>query len=299
MIHINGFSAGSAMCGAGLAGDGSFRKFKIQSFVGFSGGFSGPMRANSDKAKETKVRIYNGTGDLGHVEPSKSMYKAFKDAGYDAEHIEVPGQGHSYPLTDHRKIMTWYVSLDKVSRKKGEYMKLASEAEKELKDKDYAKAQKLFEKLQKAVGDELPELAKKAKEGLDAIKKAQEEAIQKIDELKAAGDNDKLEEYCKQVAKDFAKTDAADKAKETLKEISRSSKPTTKKPEKKKPETAPKKDEPQEGTAATLLAKAKRYVAARAYEVAQKALKEIISKYPDSPEAKEAEKLLEEVESEM
>jgi poly(3-hydroxybutyrate) depolymerase len=35
MIHINGFSAGSAMCGAGLAGDGSFRKFKIQSFVGF------------------------------------------------------------------------------------------------------------------------------------------------------------------------------------------------------------------------------------------------------------------------
>ncbi len=299
MIHINGFSAGSAMCGAGLAGDGSFRKFKIQSFVGFSGGFSGPMQANSDKAKETKVRIYNGTADRGHIEPSKSMYKAFKDAGYDAEHIEVPGQGHSYPLTDHRKIMNWYVSLDKVSRKKGEYLKLASEAEKELKDRDYAKAQKLFEKLQKAVGDELPDLAKKTKEGLDAIKKAQDEAIQKIEELKGASDNDKLEEYCKQVMKEFAKMEPADKAKEALKEISKSSKPAAKKPEKEKPATAPKKPEPEEETAATLLEKAKRYVAAQAYEVARKALKEIISKYPDSPEAKEAKKLLEKVESEM
>ena len=90
-----------------------------------------------------------------------------------------------------------------------------------------------------------------------------------------------------------------DKAKATLKEISKSSKPTTKKPEKKKPEVTPKDSEPQEETAATLLAKAKRYVESGAYEVAQKALKEIISKYPDTPEAKEAQKLLEEVESEM
>jgi tetratricopeptide (TPR) repeat protein len=259
------------------------------------------MQANADKAKETKVRIYNGTADAGHIQPSKHMYQAFKDAGYDAQHIEVPGKGHTYPLVDHREIANWYVTLDKVARRKGDYVKLAEEAEKALKEKDYAEAQKLFEKLQKALGDELPEIAKKAKEGLESISKAQEEALKKLEELKAAGDSGKLEEYCKQLAKEFAKMDAADKAKEALKGISKSSKPAAKEPEKEKekPEAAPAEPEPQEETAATLLEKAKRCVAAEAYEAAHRYLKKVIDEYPDSPEAKEARKLLEKVEGEM
>jgi predicted esterase len=299
MIHVNGFSAGSAMCAVGVAGDSSFRKFKQKSFVGFSGGFQGKMSANADKAKETKVRIYNGSADAGHVDPSKFMYQAFKDAGYDAEHIVVPGKGHTYPLVNHKEIINWYATLDKASRKKGEYVKLASQAEETFKKKDYAKAKKLYEKLQKDAGTDLKDLAEKAKKGLEEIEKTQQEAIKKIEELKAAGDKEKLAEYCKEVSKQFSKMDAADKAKEALKGISRTAKTSKKEPEDKTPRPKTPKTGPAEETAATLLSKARSYIASEAYEAAARALNKIMTDFPGTPEADEASKLLEEVESEM
>ena len=269
MIHVNGFSAGSAMCAVGVAGDSSFRKFRQKSFVGFSGGFSGKMGANSDKAKETKVRVYNGRSDMGHKAPSRNMYQAFKDAGYDAEHFEVAG-GHNYPLVSHRDIINWYVKLDKPARRKGEYVKLASQAQKVLADRDYAEAQKLFEKLQKAAGEDFPELAGKAKAGLAEIEKASEAAMGKMEELKAAGKEEELTDFCKQVMKDFAKTPVSEQAKKMLKERSKSSPAVKPGPAGEKPVEGEKPQEPAEETAGSLLAKAKRCIENEAYESASR-----------------------------
>jgi len=300
MIHVNGFSAGSAMCAVGVAGDGSFRKFKQKSFVGFSGGFSGAMSANGDKAKETKVRVYNGKGDAGHKEPSRHMYQAFKDAGYDAEYFEVAG-GHSYPLVNHNDILKWYMELDKVSRKKGEYIKLASQAEKALKDKKYSDAKSKFEKLMKDAGEELTDLAEKAKKGLEEIAAAEAAALKKIEELKAAGNAEDLAGYCKQAMKDFDGTKVEDAAKAALKGIGR--KPSGKvekaanKPDEKNAE--PEIPEPEKETAAGLLARAKRCVEAEAYQAAARYLEKIIRNYPDAPESKEAQRLRDEIEDEL
>ncbi len=296
MIHVNGFSAGSGMCAVGVAGDSSFRKFKQKSFAGFSGGFSAGMKANADKAKETKVRIYNGRSDAGHKEPSRLMYQAFKDAGYDAEHFEVAG-GHSYPLVSHKEIISWYVKLDKAARRKGEYVKLASQAQEALEKKDYAGAKKLFEKLQKAAGSELPELAEKAKKGLAAIEKAKKDALKRIEEFKAAGKNEELGAFCKQAVKDFAKTEVAHRAKEVLKELSKSSRPP--KEVDKKPEPARTEPQPEKETAASLLAKAKRCIEGEAYEAARRYLEKILDEFPSSPEVAQAKKLLEDIEDEL
>ena len=257
------------------------------------------MKANTDKAKETKVRIYNGTADAGHKEPSRLMYQAFKDAGYDAEHFDVPGAGHAYPLVKHQEILNWYAKLDKAARKKGEYVKLAAQAQEALKGKKYPESKKLFEKLQKAVGDEMEDLAKKAKEGLGEIEKAQEEALKKIEELKAADKKDELAEFCKQVVKEFAKMEAADKAKEALKELLKSSRSPKAKPEKKPAKKENKEEKPQKSKTESLLDRAKRCIENEAYEAARRYLEDIIRNYPDSPEAAEARKLLDVIEDEL
>ena len=298
MIHVNGFSAGSAMCAVGVAGDSSFRKFRQKSFVGFSGGFSGKMGANSDKAKETKVRVYNGRSDMGHKAPSRNMYQAFKDAGYDAEHFEVAG-GHNYPLVSHRDIINWYVKLDKPARRKGEYVKLASQAQKVLADRDYAEAQKLFEKLQKAAGEDFPELAGKAKAGLAEIEKASEAAMGKMEELKAAGKEEELTDFCKQVMKDFAKTPVSEQAKKMLKERSKSSPAVKPGPAGEKPVEGEKPQEPAEETAGSLLAKAKRCIENEAYESASRYLEKILEEFPGAREVEEARRLLESIEDEL
>jgi TolA-binding protein len=145
----------------------------------------------------------------------------------------------------------------------------------------------------------MPELAKKAKEGLGEIEKAQKEALKKIEELNAADKKDELAEFCKQAVKQFAKTPVADKAKEVLKELSKSSRPPKVEPEKKTPEKDDKRQEPQKDTAGSLLVKAKLCIENEAYEAARNYLEKIIRDYPDSPEAVEAEKLLERIEDEL
>ena len=68
---------------------------------------------------------------------------------------------------------------------------------------------------------ELTDLAEKAKKGLAEIAAAEEAALKKIEELKAAGNTEELADYCKQAAKDFDGTRVEDAAKAALKGIGR------------------------------------------------------------------------------
>jgi hypothetical protein len=149
------------------------------------------------------------------------------------------------------------------------------------------------------VGESFPELAEKAKKGLGEIEKAQKEALKKIEELRAAGKKEELDAYCKQAVKEFAKTPVADKAKEVLRELSKSSRLPKAEPEEKKPKQNDQKREPKKETSADLLVKANRCIENEAYEAARRYLEKIIRDYPDSSEATEARTLLESIEDEL
>jgi predicted esterase len=219
-IYVTGFSAGSAYLMVGIAALEHFRAFKIRGAALFSGGITGEMGVNPDKAKETTIRIYIGTGDTPHLGPAQNAADSFKKAGYNCELVKVPG-AHNYPLTDHTKVLEWFVQLYEPVKKKREVEKELQEAEKALSEKKYKEAIKSYQSAKKKAEKEkeLEALLKKAEDGLKAVEQAGVDALAEAEKLANEGKYSDAYKLLKKVQDDFKGTDIAKQAKDKENEL--------------------------------------------------------------------------------
>jgi predicted esterase len=304
MVHMIGYSAGSTFSANCVGHMEEFRTIRVHSISCHSGGFTGqPMPARPEKAKETVVRVYNGSNDAAHAQFSRTMCESFRMSGYDAKFIEVPGAGHIFPLEPIANIINWWVEMDKPFRNCGKYAAELKKAQQFLETKEYGKAYKIFQEVLKGTKDKLAEFAQAAETGIKKIEEEGERLLKEAEALRESGRDD-AGRALEDVAGLFAGTPAALKAKEAL---SGMKKPPPAEPPGRKPGAAEKPKEesvkPQEDrdqprgqvTPESLLEWARRLINSGSFDAAEKILIQLLDEFPDSPLAPQAEKLLDEI----